>query len=202
MFSRIYVYYIDRGTHETDGGIILQIRIYIIDIFLIFVRSFMRVAICDVNTFPGVWQKFLALSWRIGCFLHKLFGQLDDYHVATSWDDAFTWLETRPKPLTSIQLWGHGAPGTMWVAGEQLTHTHFGRIVDSVTPETVVWFRTCSTFRGTRGQDFAVYLATLLKCTIAAHTRTIGVFQSGLHTIEPGQTLDGMWLRPMKVIRP
>ena len=147
----------------------------------------MRVAICDINTFPGIWQKFLALTWRIGCFLHKLFGQLDAYHVAKSWDDAFTWLEVQPKPLTSIQLWGHGAPGTMWVAGQQLDQTQFKRIIRSVIPESVVWFRTCSTFRGQEGYDLSKYLTDLLQCTVAAHTRTIGVFQSGLHTRKPNQ---------------
>jgi hypothetical protein len=147
----------------------------------------MRVAIYDKNPGPGFNQWFLCLTWKIGCFLHKLFGKLDAYYGAESWDAAFAWLEHQPKPLTSIQYWGHGSPGSVWLAQKALPSTRFRGIIPSVTPDTVLWFRTCSTFQGQRGYDFSKYLTTLLNCTVAGHTRVIGVFQSGLHTRKPNQ---------------
>lgn len=147
----------------------------------------MRVAVFDKNPGVGLSQWGLALSWRIGCFLHKLFGKLDDYHAATSWEDAFAWLESRQKPLLSIQYWGHGSPGTAWLAQKRLDQTQFKRLVTKVVPETILWFRTCSTFQGKAGYDISHYLTTLLNCTVAAHTRIIGVFQGGLHTRKPNQ---------------
>jgi len=148
----------------------------------------MRVAVYDKNPGGGgTWQGFLCLTWKIGCFLHKLFGKLDDYYGAASWDDAFKWLETRPKPLMMIQYWGHGSPGTAWLAQMKLDEHQFIRLVASMTPSSTLWFRTCSTFQGQHGYDISKYLSTLLNCTVAGHTRTIGVLQSGLHTRKPNQ---------------
>lgn len=147
----------------------------------------MRVAVYDKNPGEGIGQWFLSLSWLIGCFLHKLFGKLDDYHGATSWEDAFSWLETRPGPLASVQYWGHGSPGTVWLANKRLDQTQFKRLVTKMTPRSVLWFRTCSTFEGQQGYDISKYLTTTLNCVVAGHTRVIGVFQSGLHTRKPGE---------------
>ena len=147
----------------------------------------MRVAVYDKNPGTGIWQAFLAFTWLAGCFLHKLFGKLDDYYGATSWEEAFKWLETRPKPLNVIQYWGHGSPGTAWLAQMKLPQDMFKRLVKSTDQASLVWFRTCSTFNGKPGYDFSEYLTKLLSCTVAGHTRTIGVLQSGLHTRKPGQ---------------
>lgn len=147
----------------------------------------MRVAIYDKNPGVGFGQWFLALTWKIGCFLHKLFGKLDDYHAAGSWEEAFAWLESRPGLLASIQYWGHGSPGCVWLAQVNLDRSQFKRLVTQVPPNAVLWFRTCSTFQGQRGYDISDYLTKLLNCTVAGHTRVIGVFQSGLHTRKPGQ---------------
>jgi Domain of unknown function (DUF4347) len=147
----------------------------------------MRVAIYDKKPGSGFNQAFLCLTWKIGCFLHKLFGKLDAYYGAESWEDAFKWLETRPGLLTSIQYWGHGSPGCVWLAQINVDRSQFKRLVTKVTPNTVLWFRTCSTFQGQKGFDISEYLTKLLGCTVAAHTRTIGILQSGLHTRKPNQ---------------
>jgi hypothetical protein len=147
----------------------------------------MRVAIYDKNPGYGLWQHFLALTWRIGCCIHWVFGKLDAYYGASSWDDAFKWLESRPGMLTSVQYWGHGSPGTAWLAGKPIDVTQFKRIQHKVVPATVLWFRTCSTFQGESGHTVSKYLTNLLGCTVAAHTRIIGVFQGGLHTRRPGE---------------
>jgi hypothetical protein len=147
----------------------------------------MRVAVYDKNPGPGVNQWFLALSWRIGCFLHKLFGKLDAYHAATSWDDAFEWLLKQDSQLTSVQYWGHGGAGNVWLAGKYVERSAFKKLAGKIAPSGVLWFRTCNTFRGLAGYTFSKSLSETLGCTIAGHTRTIGVFQSGLHTLKPGE---------------
>jgi hypothetical protein len=147
----------------------------------------MRVAIYDKNPGVGFNQAFLALTWKIGCFLHKLFGKLDAYHAATSWEDAFSWLEQQPGTLSSIQYWGHGSPGTAWLAGKSVDRSYFKKLVGKVTSRSVLWFRTCSTFQGSAGYDFSKYLVDTLQCTAAAHTRIIGLWQGGLHTRKPNE---------------
>lgn len=149
----------------------------------------MRVAVYDANPGPGIWQWFLCLTWQIGCALHKLFGKLDDYHAATSWDDAMAWLLKQPGPLASVQYWGHGSPALIWLGGQASNEVLWVKLKPQVTPTTVVWFRVCSVFQGREGHIFAKRLAAGLGCTIAAHTRVIGVFQSGLHTCREGVPL-------------
>lgn len=148
----------------------------------------MKVAVYDKNPGGGgTWQGFLCLTWKIGCFIHKLFGLLDDYYGASSWDDAFKWLETRPKPLTMVQYWGHGSPGAAWLAQIRFTEADFKRLIPSMTPSSTLWFRTCSTFQGEAGYTLSKYLCDLLQCTVAGHTKTIGFFQPGLHTRRPNE---------------
>jgi hypothetical protein len=147
----------------------------------------MRVTVYDKNPGPGFSQWFLKISWFLGCWIQRLFGAVDAYYGAASWDDALDWLAKQPKPLLSIQYWGHGSPGTVWLAGASVNRSVFGKIIPSVKPETVLWFRTCSTFQGQAGHDFSKYLTELLNCTVAAHTRIVGVFQGGLHTRKPKQ---------------
>ncbi len=146
----------------------------------------MRVAIYDANPGEGFSQWFLCLTWRVGCFIHKFFGKLDDYHAATSWDDAIAWLLRQEKPLLSVQFWGHGSPATIWNGGTPAGVEVFLKLKPKMTPASIVWFRVCSAFQGRAGQDFAIKLAAGLGCTIAAHTRIIGLLQGGLHTLKPG----------------
>lgn len=147
----------------------------------------MRVNIYDKKPGPGVNQWFLKTFWWFGCFIQKLFGKVDDYYGATSWDDALTWLSSKPDgTLSSIQYWGHGSPGAVYLAGEVLSWSKFITAVRSkVTPASLVWWRVCSSFQGPQGYVFSKKLADELNCTIAGHTREIGPMQGGLHTRKP-----------------
>lgn len=150
--------------------------------------SAMRVAIYDNNPGGGgAWQSFLRWTWVVGCFLHKLFGKLDDYYGAVSWDDAFTWLESQKKPLTMIQYWGHGSPGSVWLAQKRCDEIQFKRLAGSVTKDSVLWFRSCSVFADQRGYAFSQVVSNTINCVVAGHTCTVGIFQPGLHTRKPGQ---------------
>jgi hypothetical protein len=53
-------------------------------------------------------------------------------------------------------------------------------------PEALVWFRCCSAF-GASGRSFAVAAAERLRCRVAGHTHIIGFFQSGTHSLRPGE---------------
>jgi hypothetical protein len=144
----------------------------------------MRVTVYDKNPGEGFWQKFLMTSWLVGCWLQKLLGRLDAYYGASSWEDAVEWLSSRGA-MTSIQYWGHGSPGLVYLGGVASNGAHLLSKPLLVTPETVIWFRTCSTFQGVGGHGFAKKVADGLNCTVAAHTRVVGPLQGGLHTHKP-----------------
>ncbi len=147
----------------------------------------MRVIVYDKNPGSRTSDKFLAVAWLVGCWIQKLFGQVDDYYGATSWTQALQWLTARGEKVTSIQYWGHGSPGSVWLAGENITAAGLLPLRTVLTVDSLLWFRTCSTFQGQLGHSFATALAAGLGCTVAAHTRTIGLLQGGLHTLKPGQ---------------
>ena len=144
----------------------------------------MKVIIYDRN--PGVdWtNKFLKLCWALGARLQVLFGVADACYGAGSWNDVYTWLASLgPCQFELIQYWGHGSPGCVWLHSRMLRWFEFINVLRPlVTKDTVLWFRTCNSFRGTSGQEFSRVLANGLRCTVAGHTRTIGLIQGGLHT--------------------
>ncbi len=148
----------------------------------------MRVAVYDKNPGGGgLAQRLLCFSWKLGCVLHWLLGRLDAYYGASSWEDAFQWLASQPKPLRMVQYWGHGSPGSVWLAQMRVNESDFGKLIPAINCDTVIWFRACSVFQGGAGYAFSKYLVDLLQCTVAGHTRTIGLFQSGLHTRRPNE---------------
>jgi len=147
----------------------------------------MRVTIYDKKPGPGITNSFLAISWAIGAALQKFAGTADETYGALSWDDALSWLAAKPAgTLISIQYWGHGSPGTAYLAGQPLPLNKFIATVKSkVTPLSLVWWRVCSSFQGAQGYTFSKRLADELNCVIAGFTRVIGPMQGGLHTRKP-----------------
>jgi hypothetical protein len=149
-------------------------------------KNSMKVVIYDKNPGRGIDQKMLMLAWAFGCKLQKLFGLVDEYYGASSWADALTWLKSlETYKLESIQYWGHGSPASVWLAGVRMPNTFFMPIKYRLDENSLIWFRTCSTFQGRGGIEFSRHLADTLGCTIAGHTRIIGLLQSGLHTRKP-----------------
>jgi hypothetical protein len=128
----------------------------------------------------------LKTSWFLGCWIQKLFGKVDAYFGASSWEEALAWLAGRPGTLTSIQYWGHGSPGKVWLAQALLSPEKLITILKpKVSPTSVLWWRTCSTFGGIGGHEISKKLADGLNCIVAGHTRIIGPVQGGLHTRKP-----------------
>jgi len=145
----------------------------------------MKVTIYDKNPGPGLGQWFLKTSWLVGCWLQKLFGKVDDYHGVDSLEEMIEWLQSKNTTFSSIQYWGHGSPGVVWISGQPLFENQWFWLESLLQADSVVWFRVCSLFQGKKGEVFSRILANRLGCAIAAHTRTIGVWQGGLHTRTP-----------------
>lgn len=145
----------------------------------------MRVVVYDRYPGFGVGNALLFWAWVVGARLQWLLRLADDYYGAESWDDAVSWLKSRPNALSSIQYWGHGNAGNVYNGGYPLPKDALLLLKPKLSAESVIWFRTCSTFQGNAGHNFSKRLADGLGCTVAGHTRLIGLTQGGLHTRAP-----------------
>ena len=146
----------------------------------------------------GGWP--LTYSWMAGHALYRARGCLDKAYGARSWQAALTWLaDMEPdRPIAEIQFWGHGKWGEARIGSDvlntlvldpshpwrELLHTIRARLHG---PEALWWFRTCETFGAQAGQDFARRWANFMQCRVAGHTHIIGPWQSGLHSLRPGE---------------
>lgn len=141
----------------------------------------------------------LTHSWFAGGRLYRMFGAIDDCRGFSNWDDALDWIayyDDEKRPISQIQIWGHGSPGKSWMKGEPLHRDSVtkGRhelvlrqIADRMTDDGLIWFRNCSVACGEKGREFMKAWANELDVRIAAHTHVIGAFQSGLHSLGPGE---------------
>lgn len=146
-------------------------------------------------------QTVLTSSWVAGGALYRAMGRLDAVYGARSWTDALAWLcSVEPgRPIAEVQYWGHGRWGRLYVADEVLDER---ALVDGhprhddllalrarlAGPGSLFWFRTCETFGREAGHSFATSWTRFFGCRAAGHTYVIGPFQSGLHSLSPGQT--------------
>lgn len=148
----------------------------------------MRIIIFDKKPGPGIDQWFLMLTWLVGSYIQKLFGVADVVKGFSSWDEVSSWLQTlNAEKISSIQYWGHGSPGKVWMAQKTMPHSLFQPIKEKLSSDSIIWFRTCSTLQGQKGYDLSKHLANSLNCIIAGHTRIIGLLQGGLHTRKPNE---------------
>jgi hypothetical protein len=143
--------------------------------------------------------RLLGLSWRYGTTLYRGLGRVDAAYGARSFEDAFDWLKRHEPstPVSELQFWGHGKWGRIFVDTEPLdrgvlapTHRHhsgFQALVRRLTPNALLWFRTCETFGASAGHDFATALTEATGARVAGHTHVIGFYQSGLHCLRPGE---------------
>jgi hypothetical protein len=140
----------------------------------------------------------LATSWSVGAKLYRGVGRIDDTRGVASWDEALDWLASQQDPISQIQYWGHGKWGSARVDDDVLDASalqsprkaKLEAIRERLTPDALVWFRTCETFGARAGIDFAERLADFLGCRVAGHTYVIAFHQSGLHGLAPGMRAD------------
>jgi len=144
----------------------------------------------------------LSPIWRAGTVLHRLTGAADASLGATSWSEALAWAadtsRARGRPIGSVQIWGHGGWGSMALGKTALDAAALrpdhalAAPIDALRgcldgPESLFWMRCCSAFGHSIGQRFAEALALRLGCRVAGHTHIIGFFQSGTHSLRPGE---------------
>jgi hypothetical protein len=141
----------------------------------------------------------LGLSWQYGSYLYRALGRIDASHGAHAFADALGWLAQHEatRPIQELQFWGHGKWGRIFIDGESLDrsvlhaphqhHAAFQSVRERLTPNALIWFRTCETLGAQPGHDFAAALSDATGARVAGHTFSIGFFQSGLHCLRPGQ---------------
>ena len=143
----------------------------------------------------------LTASWKVGARLYRALGRLDASLGVSTWDEALEWLASfRPEAtLAEIQFWGHGKWGCAMVDRKALEvsalspghpfHARLAAIRERLVPggEALWWFRTCETFGGPEGHAFARAWTRFFGCRAAGHTYVIGPWQSGLHSLAPGE---------------
>ncbi|HYQ14781.1 MAG TPA: DUF4347 domain-containing protein [Polyangiaceae bacterium] len=140
----------------------------------------------------------LGWSWRYGTQLYRALGRVDAAYGARSFSDALAWLgRCQPaQPIQELQFWGHGKWGRIFIDAEMLDravlepgHAHhraFQTVRERLSPDALLWFRTCETLGAQAGHDFARALGDATGARVAGHTYVIGYFQSGLHCARPG----------------
>jgi len=143
--------------------------------------------------------KELRFSWITGGKFYKLFRSVEHHSGFESWIDALKWINSvePDKKINSLQFWGHGSPGRVWINEEYLSarsllassehKQHLDSLKKRLTKDSLVWFRSCNVFAGKEGKLFASMISASLNCRVASHTFIIGPWQSGLHSIVPGQ---------------
>ncbi len=145
----------------------------------------------------------LTHSWIAGGLLYRGLGRLDAHFGASSWAEAFDLIlrESLDRPIGEIQFWGHGRWGCALIQGDRFDegalspghplHDPLSRIRDRMERradrDPLFWFRTCETFGKPVGHSFARALTSFLQARAAGHTYIIGPWQSGLHTLSPGE---------------
>lgn len=141
----------------------------------------------------------LTRAWWLGGHLYRALGRVDAVRGVASWDEALAWIaEHEPsRPIHEIQLWMHGKWGAAYLDRDLLDirslsrdHPHralLDRVAARMRPSSLLWFRTCETFGARAGHAFARACADHFGCRVAGHTHVIADWQSGLHTLRPGE---------------
>lgn len=160
-----------------------------------------RLMIYDSTCLGRIRTGGLSRIWRLGGAVYRALGRFDRVCGASSWAEALDFLATAGAPtrIAEIQFWGHGkwgAPriGTEVLARPSLSAGHplyegLRAVRDRLVPggQGLWWFRACETFGAIPGQEFARAFTEFFGCRAAGHTYIISFFQSGLHTLRPGE---------------
>jgi hypothetical protein len=142
----------------------------------------------------------LGYSWQYGTHLYRALGRVDGAYGARDFGGALRFLASHDagRSISELQFWGHGKWGKVFVDRDVLDrsilhanhryHGLFRAFRERLTPNALLWFRTCETLGAHSGQDFARALGDATGARVAGHTFVIGFFQSGLHCLRPGTT--------------
>lgn len=130
----------------------------------------------------------LTWIWRLGAVMHRRSRCAVSTRAVSSWSAALRWIVAEAyragRPITEVQVWGHGGWGFMMLGGERLDvdaiaeggplGTSIDALRDALSPDALVWLRCCSAFGNEAGHRFASTLAERLRVRVAGHTHIIG----------------------------
>ena len=135
-------------------------------------------------------QGWLTASWWFGAALRSLRPGKDIILNIRSWDEMVEQLNALPKgSVERVEYWGHGLSSAVHCAGVPLPEDVLELVADRMTgPTALWWWRTCKTFWGEPGHDFAKKCAEALGCRVAGFTHWIWLWQSGLTATGPEET--------------
>jgi len=156
----------------------------------------MKIVLYDKTCAGEGWRPGLSTTWHAGTVMNRGLGRLDAAFGATSWDEALGFAASAKEPIEELQYWGHGKWGCVkvdqdgldaasLVAGHRLRPL-LEAVRERLTPDALVWFRTCEAFGARAGHDFAQRIADFFGRRVAGHTFVIHALQSGLHGLLPG----------------
>jgi hypothetical protein len=159
----------------------------------------LRLLAYDATCKGGTWAPGLSTAWGAGAALYRGLGRLDAASGVASWSEALGFLASHEPDaaLEEVQFWGHGRFGCVFVGKErlgveELASSAHAEALDAIAARLararapLVWLRTCEAFGGPSGHAFARALSRRLGCRVAGHTHVIGVLQSGLVALAPG----------------
>jgi hypothetical protein len=143
----------------------------------------------------------LSRWWRIGAGLHRVLYRASATAPASSWDEALRFAidasDRAGAPIAELQAWGHGGFGFMRMGESRLDRTalhaatSLAPLLDALrarlAPDALIWLRCCSALGAVEGRAFAPALAERLGARVAGHTFIIGEWQSGTHSVAPGE---------------
>lgn len=144
----------------------------------------------------------LTHAWAAGAWLYRGRGSIGAAFGARGWREAFAWIgrQSPDQPIAELQFWGHGKWGEARIGDERLAaaallpghslHKDLCALRERLLPAGAAlwWFRTCETLGAAPGHDFARRYSEFFNARIAGHTYIIGPWQSGLHSLAPGQS--------------
>jgi hypothetical protein len=126
-----------------------------------------RLVIYDRTCVRG--RRGLSPVWAAGTKLYRRLGRIDDAHGVASWSEALGVLAAQREPIREVQYWGHGKWGSALIDREVFDATAIAThraaldaIRERLTPDAVLWFRTCETFGARPGHELAQRLADTL----------------------------------------
>ena len=144
-----------------------------------------RIIIYDTATPTAVMY-----TWAIGAPIYKAIGACLEFYPVKCWDEAAQKVSMYTE-LDEIQFWGHGYPGFVLIDKEHISTNDNESFAiackNALKQEGVLWFRTCASFNGDLGKEFAKSISSNSQRRCAGSTFKIGMFHSGIHSVKPGQ---------------
>lgn len=135
-------------------------------------------------------QGALTATWWFGSLLRSLRPGRDEILKVRSWAEMLEGFQQYPDGSVEwAEFWGHGLSGKVFCNHASLDVGALEGLQRKMTgPEALWWWRTCKTFWGAAGADFAEACVDKLGCKVAGFSHTIWAWQSGLRWVNADKT--------------